>query len=113
MVVAVLSDYIYGLCFVDSVEVEAFSAGSVRLKIRGAWPTPAWKFDHEELEFSGGRVTIKLVGKVGKGTVAPSVMAPFEHVVEVKGLEATEYIIEVAERGGRVVQVFVKREEHY
>jgi len=102
-----LSDYAYGLCFVDDVEVEATSAGSVRVRIRGAWPTPAWRLDHEELELSGGKLKIKLVGKVKKGIVAPSVITPFEHVLEIN-LEAKNIMLEVLGRGGRVIRASVK-----
>lgn len=106
---SVLSDYVYGLCFVDHVEVEAFSSGTLRLKVQGGWPNPAWKFDHEEVEVSRGKIRVKLVGKAKRGVVAPAVIAPFSHTLEIKGLKDDEYVVEVSGRGG-VVRASIKRE---
>ncbi len=93
-----MSENKYGLCFVDEVEVEQAETGKVRLKIRGSWPTPAWRLDHEEVDVSGNKITIKIVGVSRMGVVAPAVIVPFEHVIEVKGLKAKDYVIEVIGR---------------
>ncbi|MEM4679124.1 MAG: hypothetical protein QXP17_02390, partial [Candidatus Jordarchaeales archaeon] len=66
----------------------------------------AWKFDHEELEFSGRKVVIKIVGRVSKHSVAASVITPFEHVIELKGLKAATCT--VVGKGGRTITVPIK-----
>lgn len=101
-----MEEYVYDVCFIDQVEAKSPSAGVITIKIRGAWPNPAWKFDHEELEFSSGKVVIRIVGRAKKHSVAASVLTPFEHAIELKGIEAAVCIVEG--KGGYTVKVPVK-----
>jgi hypothetical protein len=95
-----LDDYVYDFAFIDSVEAEDISVGEkLRVKIYGGWPSPAWEFDHQEVKVEDHRITVQIVGRMKPGTVALTVIEPFEHVVEIESLKEGSYIVEVLGRG--------------
>ncbi|MBS7270511.1 MAG: hypothetical protein KIH10_16940 [Candidatus Freyarchaeota archaeon] len=95
-----MGEYVYDVGFIDGVKAEDISVGEkLRVKVTGGWPSPAWEFDHEEVEVEGDRITVKVVGRVKLGVVALTVIEPFEHVVEVENLREGVYTVEAVGRG--------------
>jgi len=104
-----LGEYVYDVGFVDSVEAEDISVGEkLKVRVSGGWPSPAWELDHDEVEVVEDKVTVKVVGRMNPEVMAPTVIEPFEHVVEVEGLSAGVYTVEAVGRGeNQTVQVTV------
>ncbi|MEM3587188.1 MAG: hypothetical protein QXO71_07715 [Candidatus Jordarchaeaceae archaeon] len=95
-----MGDYVYGVGFIDSVEAEDISVGEkLRVKICGGWPSPAWEFDHEEVEVKEDRIMVRVIGRLKPEFIALTVIEPFEHVVEVENLREGVYTVEVVGRG--------------
>jgi hypothetical protein len=92
----VVSKIVYDVGYNDSVEVENISEGqNLHVKVVGSWPSPAWKFDHEEVNVVKDKITVQILGRLDPSKKAQPVIVPFKHTVKIKNLKEGVYTVEV------------------